>query len=353
MKQLRVFLYPLSFLYGGVLRFRHWLFDREILKGSSFNFPIICVGNLATGGTGKTPMTEYLVEMLKDHYKIATLSRGYKRKTTGFAIANEHTTALDIGDEPMQFHEKYPDLAVAVGEERLAAIPQLLQARPETELIILDDAFQHRQVKAGLNILLTDYKNIYSKDFLLPAGNLRDVPAAAKRAEIIVVTKCRSDMDLPEKEKIIKSIRPLPRQQVFFAETIYGQPYHLFNKSAAIINRETRALLISGIANPVYLQEFLNNHIGGFEMMRFADHHIFSSDDLKQIIKQFENLQAANKMILTTEKDGMRLKKFEKELGDYPVYALPIKHHFLFYEGQKFEELVLKFINGFYSVQAD
>ncbi len=351
MKQLRVFLYPVSFLYGAVLRLRHWLFDREYRKSSSFNFPIICVGNLATGGTGKTPMTEYLVDMLKDHYKIATLSRGYKRKTTGFAIANEHTTALDIGDEPMQFHEKYPELAVAVGEERLAAIPQLLQAKPATELIILDDAFQHRQVRAGLNILLTDYKNIYPKDLLLPAGNLRDIPSAAKRAEIIVVTKCRTDMDLTEKEKIIQRIRPLPHQHVFFAETVYGRPYHLFNKSVANLNQDIRAVLISGIANPVYLQEFLKKNIGGFEMMRFADHHIFTSDDLKQIIKQFDELQSANKMILTTEKDGVRLKKFEKELAGYPVFVLPIKHHFLFYEGQKFEELVIRFINGFYYVQ--
>ncbi|MFZ1530115.1 MAG: tetraacyldisaccharide 4'-kinase [Ferruginibacter sp.] len=352
MKQLRTFLYPLSFLYGGVLRLRHWLFDREYLKSSSFNFPIICVGNLATGGTGKTPMVEYLVDMLKDHYKIATLSRGYKRKTTGFAIANEHTTALDIGDEPMQFHEKYPELAVAVGEERLAAIPQLLHAKPATELIILDDAFQHRQVRAGLNILLTDHKNIYTKDLLLPAGNLRDVPSAAKRAQVIIVTKCRSDLDITEKEKIIKSIRPLPQQEVFFAETVYSRPYHLFNRSEANISPETIAVLISGIANPAHLQEFLKKNMGGVEMMRFADHHIFSTDDLRQIIKQFDELKTENKIILTTEKDGVRLKKFEKELAGYPVYVLPIKHHFLFYEGQKFEELVIKFINSFYSVQA-
>ena len=192
------------------------MYDKNILKSSSFNFPLICVGNLAVGGTGKTPMTELLVENLQQHYKVATLSRGYKRKTTGFAIADEHTTALEIGDEPMQFHKKYKDLIVAVGEERVVAIPQLLHQHPETQVIILDDAFQHRTVKAGLNIVLTECRNLYTRDFMMPAGDLRDVKQSMKRAHIIVVTKCRPDFSVAEKEQVISEINPLPHQRVFF-----------------------------------------------------------------------------------------------------------------------------------------
>lgn len=335
-----------------MLKLRHWLYDKDYFKSSSFNFPIICVGNLATGGTGKTPMTEYLVQLLKNHYKVATLSRGYKRKTTGFALANEHTTAIEIGDEPMQFHEKFPEITVSVGEERLVAIPQLLHARPETEVIILDDAFQHRQVQAGFNILLTDYKNIYPKDLLLPAGNLRDLPSAAIRAQVIVVTKCPGSINQAEKEKITHLLKPAKEQSVFFAETVYAQPYHLYSKNGANLKANSSALLISGIANPVYLEEYLRNNFLKNIMMQFADHHIFTSDDLKKIKRSFDALEGENKIILTTEKDGVRLKKFEKELADYPVYVLPIEHHFLFYEAGKFEGLVFSFINRFYQVSS-
>lgn len=185
-----------------------------------FNFPLICVGNLVTGGTGKTPMTEYIVALLKDKYKTATLSRGYKRKTKGFAIAGKDTTAIDIGDEPMQFHQKFPEIIVAVGEERLVAIPQLLHEKPETQVIILDDAFQHRTVRAGLNIILTDYRNLYTRDLLLPAGDLRDFVSSSKRADVIIVTKCKQNITIEEKENIIKELKPLVHQQVFYRDNL-------------------------------------------------------------------------------------------------------------------------------------
>lgn len=353
MKRVKTILYPISLLYGFVLQIRHWLYDKKYLKSSTFNFPIICIGNLATGGTGKSPMTEYLVEMLKGHYKIATLSRGYKRKTTGFAIANQNTTAIEIGDEPMQFHEKYKDITVAVGEERLVAIPQLLHDRPETEVIILDDAFQHRQVNAGFNILLTDYRNLFTQDFLLPAGNLRDIRAAAKRAQILMVTKCKADLSNDEKNKIIKELNPEENQTVYFSETLYGQPYHLFTKAAGNLDAHIPALLVTGIAKTMYLEDFLKKQLNHFEMLRFSDHHIFDLDDLEKIRKKFEALPEKDKVIFTTEKDGVRLKKFEKELGNYPIFVLPIKHHILFYEAQKFENQVLQFINGFYKLNSN
>jgi tetraacyldisaccharide 4'-kinase len=325
---------------------RNWLYDIKIFKSASFNFPIICVGNLAVGGTGKTPMTEYLITLLQDKYITATLSRGYKRKTKGFAIATSNTTAIDIGDEPMQFHEKFPNITVAVGEERLVAIPQLLHEKPETQVIILDDAFQHRAVHAGLNILLTEYKNLYTRDIMLPAGDLRDIKKSSKRADVIIVTKCKSDLSEQEKDQIINEIKPAANQTVFFTEILYAEPYHLFNKTKIDFNSNTDCLLLCGIANPKPLKEFLANYVHSFDMIRYADHHIFTTDDLRDIKKQFEKMQSENKIILTTEKDGVRLLKFEKELSDFPIYVIPIKHSFLFSAGDQFEDIILKSITN-------
>lgn len=334
-------------MYGAIIWLRNWLFDKKILRSSSFNFPIICVGNLAVGGTGKTPMVEYLVRLLKNDWKIATLSRGYKRKTVGFGIADEDTTALEIGDEPMQFYKKFPDVTVAVGEERLVAIPQLLHDRPGTELIILDDAFQHRSVNAGLNILLTEYKDLYTRDLPLPAGDLRDVRASAKRAQIIVVTKCKQNLSLQEKEALIKELNPWPNQTVYFTEIQYAKPYHLFLKAEREVAANTDILLVCGIANPSPLKEFLAANFHSYDMLRFGDHHIFNTDDLDEIKRQFEKIKSTNKIILTTEKDGVRMKKFEQELADFPLYVIPIQHHFLFGEGESFNRQVLDFVRSF------
>jgi tetraacyldisaccharide 4'-kinase len=330
-----------------IIWIRNWLFDKKIKKSAAFNFPVICVGNLAVGGTGKTPMTEYLASFLIPKYKTATLSRGYKRKTKGFAIADDATTALQIGDEPMQFHKKFPGLTVAVGEERLVAIPQLLHARPETEVIILDDAFQHRQVRAGFNIVLTDYKNLYTRDHMLPAGDLRDVKSSIKRANNIIVTKCKTDLSEEEKENIISEINPKPGQLVYFTEIVYNQPYHLFTLQSGSIHHTTDVLLLTGIANPKPLKEFLTSQVQSYDMLRFADHHIFSTDDLRDIIRQFEKIQSADKIILTTEKDGVRLEKFSKELSRFPIFVLPIKHRFLFNGHLAFQNDIIEFVQSF------
>lgn len=292
-------------------------------------------------------MTEYLVSFLAGRYKTATLSRGYKRKTKGFAIANNSATAIDIGDEPMQFHRKFPQITVAVGEERLVAIPQLLHERPDTEVIILDDAFQHRTVRAGYNIVLTDYKNLFTRDLMLPAGDLRDVKGSIKRAHAIIVTKCKPDLPVEEKESLVKEINPLPHQQVYFTEIVYKEPYHLFTKRHSNINAATDILLLTGIANPKPLKEYLNSKLQSYDMIRYADHHIFSSDDLQEIIRQFEKITSEDKMILTTEKDGMRLEKFASQLAQYPIYVLPIKHQFLFNEADKFQQEINRFIESY------
>jgi tetraacyldisaccharide 4'-kinase len=194
LKPIRILLFPFSLIYALIIIARNWCYDKNIFSSASFNLPVICVGNLVVGGTGKSPMVEFLIKKLKNDFAIAILSRGYKRKTRGYALANETSTALDIGDEPMQFHIKFPDVAIAVGEERIVAIPQLLHDRPRTKAIILDDAFQHRSVKAGLNILLTDCNNLFTRDWFLPTGDLRDEKRSYKRSDVIVITKCKEDL---------------------------------------------------------------------------------------------------------------------------------------------------------------
>ncbi len=353
LKSFRYLLFPFSLVYGLVILLRNFLFDKKILRSATFNFPLICVGNIAVGGTGKTPMTEYLIELLQHNYVTATLSRGYKRKTKGFVIANTNTTALEIGDEPMQFHEKFSNITVAVGEERFEAIPQILHERPQTEVIILDDAFQHRSVKAGLNILLTEYKNLYSRDLMMPAGDLRDVKRSSKRAQVIIVTKCKTNIDAEEKGAIAKELNLLPEQQLFFSEILYGQPYHIFKKTIYSMGESSDLLLVAGIANPKPMKTFLAEHVHSFDMLHYPDHHIFSSTDLKDILKHFNKISSTNKIILTTEKDAVRLKKFEKELAELPVYALPIKMHFLFNEASAFNEIVMNFVRQYNSLASE
>ncbi len=249
--------------------------------------PIICVGNIAVGGTGKSPMVEYLVTLLDKQFNIATLSRGYKRKTKGYVLADENTTALDIGDEPMQFHIKFPDVAVAVGEERVLAIPELLQDCPKLEAIILDDAFQHRAVKAGLNILLTEYSNLYTRDFFLPTGDLRDEWASAKRSDIIIVTKCPADLSTDQKQKLIRRIHPLQAQRIFFTSIEYGIPYHIHSLEKRQITQNDDILLVCGIANPKHLKEYLLQNASTYYQRDYPDHYIFLIDDLHEIKETF------------------------------------------------------------------
>ncbi len=347
LKSFRIFLLPFALLYWLVIGIRNWMFDKKILGSSTFGLPLICVGNLSVGGTGKSPMVEYLVTSLKDHHRVGTLSRGYKRKTKGYALADEKTTALEIGDEPMQFHLKFPELPVAVGEERIVAIPQLLHDRPDTQVIILDDAFQHRTVRAGLNILLTDYNNLFTRDFYLPTGDLRDLKSSYKRAEVIVVTKCRKDLDETEKRKIIREIKPVPGQQVFFTCIEYSRPYHIITREERGLESTVDILLVTGIANPRPLKKLLEDYSNTYQMLQYADHHIFTIDDLQDIRRAFEKLTAKDKVILTTEKDAVRLLKFSEEIRELPLYVVPVRHRFLFDEGPVFDKRVRDFIIHF------
>ncbi len=347
LKSFRILLLPFALLYWLFISIRNWLYNKKIFRSHSFGLPLICVGNLSVGGTGKSPMVEWLVINLKDEFKVATLSRGYKRKTRGYALANAGSTALEIGDEPMQFHLKFPDVPVAVGEKRLLAIPQLLHDRPETQAIILDDAFQHRALRAGLNILLTEYGNLFTHDFYLPTGDLRDQKSSYKRAEIIVVTKCKPDLSEGERQKIIKEIKPLSGQQIFFTSIEHGQPYHLFSNKTTSLSERKEVLLVSGIANPRPLKKLLEEQCKVYDMMHFPDHYIFNIDDLNEIKRRFEKIDAKDKIILSTEKDAVRLVKFNTEIADLPLYVIPVRHRFLFGEETGFNEIVKGFIKNF------
>jgi len=347
LRSFRILLFPFSLLYGLIVIVRNFLYNRNIFKSAEFNLPIICVGNLVMGGTGKSPMVEYLIILLHNQFHIATLSRGYKRKTKGYALANENTTALDIGDEPMQFYSKFPQVPVAVGEERIVAIPQLLHDKPDTEAIILDDAFQHRAIKAGLNILLTVYNNLYTDDFFFPTGDLRDQQYSAKRAQVIVVTKCTPDLSQEEKDKIIQQVKQFDEQQIFFTSIEYETPYHIVTKTCKPVSLNDEVLLVYGIANAQTLKDHVSDNSAAYDEISYKDHHIFSIDDLKDIHKKFDKIQSPNKLILTTEKDAVRFLKFKEQLINLPLYVLPVKSAFLFNEADNFNRLVIDFIAGF------
>jgi len=347
LRSFRILLFPFALVYGLILRVRNYLYDEGILRSIQFNLPLINVGNLSVGGTGKSPMVDLLASMLKQDYRVATISRGYKRRTRGYLLAGKDTTAVDIGDEPMQFHLRHPEIAVAVGEERIVAVPQLLYDRPETQVIILDDAFQHRAITAGLNILLTDHNNLYSRDFYLPTGDLRDNISSAKRADIIVVTKCRSDLDEAERAEIVRELMPRPGQQIFFSTILYGRLYHIIHQAPRELFSGSEVLLVCGIANPGPLTTYIEEQTSSYEAIFYSDHHIFSVDDLREIRRRFSAMQGSDRLIVTTEKDAVRLVKFRQELRDLPFYVLPISVGFLFGQAQEFRGLILNFIRNF------
>ena len=311
---MRFLLLPFAILYGLGVRLRHFLYDRGWLSSKRYPFPILCVGNLAVGGTGKTPMVEYLVRLLGQE-QVAVLSRGYRRKTKGFFLADDSATAMTLGDEPYQYHRKFPRATVAVCESRQEGIERLLE-NPHFKYIILDDAFQHRKVQAGTILLLTSYDKLYTQDFLLPVGSLRDIRSRARKAQIIIVTKC-PELTQAEQEKIIQQLKPLPSQKVYFTTIAYSERVYSHEDSQALKDFiATPFTLVTGIANPTPLVDFLEKQGASFEHLAYSDHHHFSNREL-ELLRQ-------KGCILTTEKDYVRLE------GALPtLYYLPIETQFL------------------------
>ncbi|WP_423818234.1 tetraacyldisaccharide 4'-kinase [Salinimicrobium sp. TIG7-5_MAKvit] len=329
----RKFLYPFSILYGTAMRVRNQLYDREILPVHSFDLPVIAVGNLSMGGTGKSPMVEYLTQLLKVNYRVATLSRGYRRKTSGYILLTGTETASEVGDEPLQFKYKFPEVAVAVDENRSHGIAELLNVKPKPEVVLLDDAFQHRRVKAGFYILLTSYSKLYRNDLVLPAGDLREPASGAKRARVIVVTKCPANLSVEEQMEIVKKLKPTAGQEVFFTTIAYSEKVMGRNGSYALKDLQKNPFtLVTGIANPQPMVEHLEALGLKFEHKKFKDHHNFTEAELREL--QHEEF------ILTTEKDYMRLKN---EISREKIFYLPIRSCFLQRE-EAFEDLVLEHI---------
>ena len=347
LRSFRLLLLPFSILFWAILYLRSFFYKKQWLRSASFGIPLITVGNLAVGGTGKSPMIEYLIELLQQRYPLATLSRGYRRRTKGYAFAKPDSTALEIGDEPLMLYRKFPSVAVAVGEERLLAIPELLHDFPATEVILLDDAFQHRAIQAGLTILLTEQSNLFSRDFYLPTGDLRDLKSRYKEADIIIVTKCNPELTLEQRSQIIEELKPLPTQKVYFTKLVYGIPYHLISKDSYPISPESEVLLVTGISNPSPLKLWIEHQTAYYRQMQFRDHHIFTTDDLKDIQDEFKKLMPGKGIVLTTEKDAVRLEKFEKSIQSLPFYVVPVRHEIMFNEKEKFERAVTDFIENF------
>jgi len=331
MNVFRKLLFPFSLLYGGITALRNYFYDRGWLESRSYTIPIICVGNLSTGGTGKSPMIEFLIDFLKDDFKIAVLSRGYKRKTSGFLEVATESTAEETGDEPLQFKQNYPDVTVAVCEDRREGIKIL---KEKAEVILLDDAFQHRKVKADLNILLTPFHDLYIEDFMLPTGNLREPKNGAKRADIIVITKCPDGVAYSKLQEIQFNLKLQPHQKIYFSKIGYDQSIYGISETLPLeYLKGKKFTLVTGIANPKPLVDFLKEKKFQFDHEKFADHHDFNSSEIKSLKEK--------EIILTTEKDFMRLKdKLEK----YAFYYLPIKTIIL--NGQKsyFKKTITKII---------
>ena len=314
MKFLRIILFPVVPIYYLITWLRNWLYDKGIKSSKSYDIPVICVGNLSTGGTGKTPMIEYLIRLLKDKKSVATLSRGYKRITEGYEIADQGATADTIGDEPYQFYRKFKDIKVAVDGNRQNGIAQLLKLEDKPEVILLDDAYQHRKVKAGFNILLTAYYNLYGNDIVLPTGNLREPKSGAKRADIIVVTKCPADISESEKSKISKDLKIKPNQKLVFSAINYAEKV-ISSHSEIALQSLSEFTLVTGIANAKPLVEFLKNKGLKFDHLEFPDHYSFRINDIEELAKK--------ELIITTEKDFVRLT--DNESLESKLFYLPIE----------------------------
>ena len=346
----KIFLYPFSLLYGIGISIRNGFYETEMLKGSKFNLPVISVGNLTVGGSGKTPHIEYLILLLKDYLNVATLSRGYKRKTKGFRQVTKQDNVSHSGDEPLQFKRKFPSISVAVAESRNIGIPQLVQKQPNIEVILLDDAFQHRSVIPGLNILLTEHRKPFYEDALMPAGRLRDNKSSYKRADIIIVSKCPNKLEAREREHIKSQIKPYPHQTIFFSKYDYLTPYHIFDFSNKLVSQSKASIiLISAIASTDYLIDHLEEEDIEIVNMKYEDHHYFTSIDLEQLVLTYNQIQNPNKYILTTEKDGIRLGEHYNYIqqNNLPIYILPIKVAFLDSDGLIFDDLLKKFLLNF------
>ena len=342
-------LLPFSWIYGSIVRFRNWLFDIGLKKSKSFSIPIISVGNITVGGSGKTPHVEYLIRLLHDKAKIAVLSRGYKRKSHGYILANESTTMPEIGDEPFQMHEKFSDIYVAVDAKRARGIENLQndEATKDVDVVLLDDAFQHRYVKPGINILLVDYHRLIIYDKMLPAGRLREPLSGKNRADIVIITKCPKDLKPMEFRVLTKAMDLYPFQKLYFTSIDYDTPKGVFEEKQIELDKlhDYHVLLLTGIASPKQMEHDLKPMTKDITNLSFGDHHSFKGKDIDRINDTFESMPEP-RIIITTEKDAVRLREtdglYEKVKSN--MYELPIKVSFMLDQQDNFNEKIISYV---------
>jgi tetraacyldisaccharide 4'-kinase len=348
---LSILLLPISWIYGFTVFIRNLCFDLNILKQEEYDIPIISVGNISIGGTGKTPHIEYLIRLLQSDYKLAVLSRGYKRKTKGFILSDADSTADSIGDEPFQIKSKFPEIAVSVDADRRNGVRKLMDLNPQVDLILLDDAFQHRYVKPGLSILLVEYCRPITKDFLLPAGELRESATGRKRADIIIVSKCPENLTENTIKSIAADLNPTALQSLYFTKVIPKYLIPVYKKAKPAVLSGLNApkpsvLLVSGIANPASLKTFASKISDRITELHFPDHHAFTAKDISRIISAFDGLPGDEKILITTEKDAARFQKFsdlpEKLINS--MFYIPISIEFMNGDSDNFEIKIQSYV---------
>lgn len=351
----KIVLFPFAIIYGIITSLRNLLYDCKILKSKSVNVHTICVGNLAVGGTGKTPHVEYLINLLQNDYKIAILSRGYKRKTSGFIKATEDSTAFDIGDEPLQYKTKNPTIDVCVDADRVAGIKKMLDFAEPPSVVILDDAFQHRALNCELKIVISEYTDLFINDCMMPAGFLRESKRGIKRADIIIISKTPDKTTAVELRNTIKDIKPLAHQHLFFTWLRYGELRGFQNPLDTIDTLNDlfryRVVVFTGIGNPNPLITYIKEYSSNVKHIRYPDHHQFTIQDIADVRAKLDSIEGGNKIVVTTEKDAMRLHATDLQdiANTLPLYVLPIEVDFKD-KTQEFNDTIINYVrtNKFY-----
>lgn len=348
-----IILYPLSLIYGLITAIRNFLYDTGFLPSVEFDLPVICVGNITVGGTGKTPHTEYLAGLLRKDFKVATLSRGYKRETGDFRIAISSSPVSEIGDEPMQIFRKFPDVFVTVDRNRVHGVKKILEEKPDTEVIILDDGFQHRRITPGFSILLSDFERLFVRDNMLPFGNLRESKGNMRRADIILITKSPPGMSPIQRRLIVKEVDKAPYQNLYFTSTTYKSPVHLFESinpeiSHSEVSKDDNCgiVLITGIANPQPLKDHLQMRFPEIIHLAFPDHYNFKEKDIESISNAYNELKSPVRYLFTTEKDAVRLQEFTNiaEPIRSAMFYIPVGIHFLNDDKDEFDNLIVDYV---------
>jgi tetraacyldisaccharide 4'-kinase len=341
---IRILLFPLALLYGLGVGLRNLLYRVGILRSVRFDLPVISVGNLSVGGAGKSPHIEYLIRWLDQFLDVSVLSRGYGRNTSGYRPVTVIDTAEMVGDEPLQFKRKFPTVPICVSESRALGVPELVKRNPETQVVLLDDAFQHRALKPGVNILLTDQALLYVDDFLVPSGYLREYASASQRADMIIVSKCKPNMSVEERTAIKNKLAILPQQRLYFSYIKYGKLMPYFGASA-LVQTDT-AVAFAGIANTSSFEEYLKNKFEQVTVKTFADHHAISELEIDKLLAQFNEHASANKILVSTEKDYQKLVQspFAEKLKSYPFYYLPIEIAFFEEDESAFNQQIMDYV---------